>query len=194
MFTDIERAFSSYHFRMFDYYDIQPSGDQYVTPLDEQAKRLQHEIDSVADGDVVLLCHSQGSTIAGLVDVARVSKIILLAPPVDITADSVLARLAQRQGSKLRRDAMSVVPRSDGTHMYIPSEYFDSLERDDRMELYQKLARQCPLVIVRALDDETLGMTRVDEIKDARLYDIAADHNFRGDARKLLIATLAKEL
>ena len=194
LFTDIERAFPSYQFRMFDYYDIDTDGNQYVTTLDTQATRLQCEIDAAPAGKITLLCHSQGSTVASLVDISRVDSIILLAPPVDITADSVFARLAQRTHSTLTRSGMSAVPRRNGTVLYIPAEYFDSIEREDRLQLYQRMAHKKPLTVVRALDDEILGLTRVDELEDSTLYDIAADHNFRGESRQLLIDVVAREL
>lgn len=194
MFTDIATAFPGYEFRMFDYYDIKPNGDQIVRPLDEQAEILQQQIDAAPEGEVVVLCHSQGSTVAGLADMKRASKVILLAPPVDFDVDRLLARLARREGSRIDRQGESVIPRSDGTAMYIPASYLDSIDRDDRMKLYQNIADTKPTVTVRALQDEMLGVTPVDKIRKTTLYSIEADHNFRGESRQRLIDILHQEL
>lgn len=190
MFTEIAASFPEYDFRMFDYYDIQPNGDQIVRSLEEQAIILQEQIDTVKEGEIVLLCHSQGSTVAGLVNLTRVEKAILLAPPDKTSRKVVVNRLRKREGSRLDPHGMSVIPRSNGTTMYVPAEYMDSLERHDRMKLYQHIADTVPTVIIRATEDEAIGLTSVDQIKNAQHVDIAADHNFTGQNRQKLIETL----
>ena len=190
MFTDIAAAFSDYEFRMFDYYDIQPNGDQIVRSLDEQAAILQQQIDSVQEGEIVLLCHSQGSTVAGLIDLHRVSKVLLLAPPVDINRASLINRMRHRKGAKLNPRGTSIVPRTDGTTMYIPATYMDSIEAYDRLSLYKAMAAKVPTAIIRATSDETLGLTPLEQIEGATLVDVAADHNFTGIGRKKLIDAL----
>lgn len=194
LFSDIKATFPGYEFTMFDYYDIKPNGDQVVRPLEEQAELLQQKINTAPDGDIILLCHSQGGTVAGLIDLRRVIKVILLAPPVEFDSDTLLLRLQKRRGSKLDRYGMSVVPRSDGTTMYMPSEYLDSLERYDRTMLYQDMADTVPTTIVRAVDDEILGLTAVDKLKNIQLIDIAADHNFTKLARRKLLTALSEVL
>ena len=192
MFSDIAAAFPEYEFRMFDYYDIAPSGDQTIRSLDDQAKKLQQQIDDAPDGEIVLLCHSQGSTVAGLVDLARVSKVILLAPPVEISRASLINRMRHRKGAKLNPYGTSIIPRSNGTTMTIPVKYMDSIEAHDRMTLYQKMADTVPTTIIRATEDETLGLTMVSEITNAEHMDVAANHNFTGEGRKKLINALQK--
>lgn len=190
MFTDIAVAFPDYEFRMFDYYDIQPNGDQIVRSLDEQAAILQKQIDAAPDGEIVLLCHSQGSTVAGLVDLSRVSKAILLAPPVEISRASLINRMRHRKGVRLNPRGMSIIPRTNGTTMRIPVEYMDSIEAHDRLTLYRAMATKIPTVIVRATDDEILGLTQLEQIEGAKIVDINADHNFTGQGRERLIDTL----
>ncbi len=190
MFTAIAAAFPGDDFRMFDYYDIKPNGDQTIPSLDEQARTLQQQIDAAPDGEIVLLCHSQGSTVAGLVDLGRVSKVILLAPPVEISRTSLINRLRHRKGAKLNPFGTSTVPRSDGTLMTIPVAYMDSIEAHDRLTLYQKIADTVPTVIIRATNDEILGLTTANSVKNAEHIDIDADHNFTGKNRDTLIATL----
>jgi pimeloyl-ACP methyl ester carboxylesterase len=156
MFTDITAAFPDYDFKMFDYYDIKPNGDQIIRSLDEQAKILQQQIDAAPDGEIVLLCHSQGSTVAGLVDLRRISKIILLAPPIKISRAGLINRMRHRKGAKLNPYGTSTIPRSNGTTMTIPVEYMDSIEAHNRLALYQKMAGTKPTTIIRAAQDEIL--------------------------------------
>ena len=190
MFTDIAAAFPEYEFRMFDYYDIQPNGDQTVRSLDEQAAILQKQIDNAPEGEIVLLCHSQGSTVAGLVDLSRVSKAILLAPPVEISRASLINRMRHRKGARLNPRGMSVIPRTNGTTMRIPVEYMDSIEAHDRLTLYRAIATEIPTTVIRATSDEILGLTPLEQIEGVELIDIDADHNFTGSGRQKLIEIL----
>lgn len=190
MFTDIAAVFQGYDFTMFDYYNYQPNGDHTVRSLDEQATLLQQQIDAAPDGDIIVLAHSQGSTVAGLVDLARVNKIILLAPPVDISRASLVNRMRHRKGAKLNAYGTSTIPRSNGTIMTIPVEYMDSIEAHDRLTLYQKMAITKPTTIIRAMHDETLGPTNFDALQNITVIDVDADHNFTGESRHRLIEAL----
>lgn len=190
MFTDIAEAFPDRDFTMFDYYEIKPNGDQTIRSLDDQAKILQQHIDAAPDGDIILLCHSQGSTVAGLVDLARVTKVVLLAPPVEFDRSGLINRLRHRKGARLNPYGISTVPRSDGTTMTIPVEYMDSIEAHDRLELYQNIASVVPTTIIRALGDEILGLTDFDDLVNATHVDVEADHNFTKQGRSRLINAL----
>ncbi len=190
MFTDIAAAFPEYEFKMFDYYEIAPNGDQTVRSLDEQAAILQKQIDEAPAGEIILLCHSQGSTVAGLVNLSRVSKAVLLAPPVDISRASLINRMRHRKGARLNPNGMSIIPRTNGTTMRIPVEYMNSIEAHDRLTLYRAMAAKIPTIIVRATDDEILGLTPLEQVEGATLIDVSADHNFTGQSRKLLIDAL----
>jgi len=189
MFPEIAAAFPDYYFRMFDYCEVKPNGDTVLRPIEEQAKILQKEIDTVEGDEITLLCHSMGSVIAGMVDLTKVNKIILLAPP-----EKMYNRLKQwlkiRPGSHFQDDGTFVLPRSDGSTSYLPPEYIKSLEDKDPMELYQKIANTKPTVIVRATNDEVIGLTNMAQIKNAQHVDIEADHNFAGAARQRLLTTL----
>lgn len=190
MFTAIAAAFPDYTFDMFDYYNIAPNGDQIIRSLDDQAIILQQHIDATSDGEIMLLCHSQGSTVAGLADLARVTKVVLLAPPIEITRASMINRLRHRKGAKLNPYGTSIIPRSNGTTMTIPVEYLDSIEAHDRLTLYQKISDTVPTTIVRALDDEILGLTDFSSIANAKHVDVKADHNFTKQGHGLLIGSL----
>lgn len=189
MFPEIAAAFPDDDFRMFDYSIVAPNGDTTFRSLPEQGEVLQAQIDAT-DGEIVLLCHSQGCLIPGFADVSRVSKVILLAPPDSITKETILARLRMREGSVIIPVGMSKLPRSDGTTSYIPTDYLESVEAVKPLEVYQRISNTKPTVIIRATHDEIIGLTKVDEIKNAEHIDIASDHNFTGDNRQKLIDKL----
>lgn len=178
---------------MFDYNEVKPSGDTVVVSLDQQAKKLQAQIDASTE-KVTLLCHSQGSVIAGLVDLSNVAQVMLLAPPVNMSMQRVINKMLNRPGSKINPDGLSELPRTDGTTTYLPQAYLQSLDKYMPMELYQHIADTIPTVIVRATNDEVVGLTNVNEITGATHYDIAADHNFGRDSRRELLAIIDQEL
>lgn len=189
MFPEIAAAFTGHTFRMFDYNEVRPNGDTLVRSLDEQAEILQQQIDQCEAG-LTLLCHSQGSVIAGLVDLSRVGKVILLAPPVKMSMQRLIERMKARKGSRIDIGGMSVLPRSDGTISYLPASYLQTLKDRDPLALYQSIADSVPTTIIRATQDEIVGLTNVDTVKNAVHIDIAADHNFTGIHREQLISAL----
>lgn len=194
MFPDIAAAFPDYDPKMFDYNEVLSNGDTVVVPLDKQAEKLQQVINKTGSDEIVLLCHSQGSIIAGLVSLLKVSKVILLAPPVVASMQRVIDKVAKRPGAELNLNGISKLPRTDGTVTLLPKEYIQSLDEVNPIELYQKIANDKPTVIIRATEDQVLGTTNVDEVVSARLIDIPADHDFTGESRQKLIETLKEVL
>lgn len=190
MFTEIARAFPEHTFLTFDYNRIHPNGDIEVRPIDEQVETLQQKID--ANDDVILLAHSQGCITAGLADLAKVSKAVLLAPPTRMSIERVMQKLMSRPGSAINLGGVSSLMRSDGSKTLIPGEYIASVGSRDPFAIYQDMADRVDTTIIRALDDEVVGLTNVDEITHANHVDLEADHNFTGDSRSKLIATLAE--
>jgi len=189
MFPEIAAAFPDYEFTLFDYCEITPSGDTVLRPLEEQAEILQRHINDAPDGEIVLLGHSMGCVVAGLVDLSRVSKVVLLAPP-EVMHNRLQQWLKERPGSHFDSDGTFVLPRTDDTTSYLPPAYMASIEHKDPMELYQNIANSKPTLIVRATNDEVIGLTNVDKIKNAQHIDIAADHNFTGASRGELLEAL----
>ena len=190
MFPEIAAAFPEYEAVMFDYNEILSNGNIVVAPLDQQAKKLQEVINTTDADEIILICHSQGSIIAGLVSLSKVSKVILLAPPVVASMQRVIDKVAKRPGAELNLDGISKLPRTDGTITLLPKEYMTSLDAVDPLELYKKVANDKPTVIIRATEDQVLGMTNVDEVGAASLIDLPADHDFTGESRQELIKAL----
>jgi len=194
MFSDIAAAFADYDFRLFNYNDEWPDGDTVMRPLGEMAAELQRQIDAVGDGEIVLLSHSLGCVVTGLANLSRVSKVVLLTPPVRISKQRIVELLQKREGSQVNLGGVSILPRSDGSTTYVPKEFIDSVENVDSIELYQKIANTKPTVIIRALQDELIGLTNVDGVKNAQLIDVDTNHNFTNDYRQTLIETLQQVL
>lgn len=191
LFFEVASAFPEYHFVMFDYNTFDEKGNVIVASIDDQANILQKIIDENSE-DSILLCHSQGSVIAGLVDLHKISKVILLAPPAIMGVNRVIEKLKKKDGSVINLEGMSQLPRSDGTITYIPKRYLDSVKGRNPIELYGGIARIKPIIIIRPLSDEILGLTNVNEVRGATLIDLEADHDFTGQSRQELIEVLGE--
>lgn len=190
MFPEIAAAFPDYESIVFDYNEVLPNGDTVVASLPKQADKLQQVINDTFADETVLIAHSQGSIIAGLVSLGKVSKVVLLAPPVVASMQRVIDKIAQRPGAEFNPEGISKLPRTDGTTTLLPKEYIESLNVVDPLELYRKIANDKPATIIRATEDQVLGMTNVDEVAAATLIDIPADHDFTGGSRQELIEVL----
>ncbi len=193
MFTQIAAAFPEHTFVPFDYNHILENGDVEVAPLDAQAAKLESVIDA-QDGDVIVVAHSQGCVIAGLIDLEKVRKVILLAPPVQMSMQRVIDKLMNKQDAEVNLAGVSKLPRSDGTTTHISKEYIESVKSVNPLEHYEKIAGSVDTTIVRCTQDEVLGMTNVDTVPGAKHIDMASDHDFTGDSRSELLALLATEL
>ena len=190
MFPEIATAFPDYESVMFDYNDVLPNGDTVVASLPKQAEKLQSVINDINADEIILIAHSQGSIIAGMVSLGKVSRVILLAPPVVASMQRVIDKIAKRPGAAFNPEGTSKLPRTDGTTTLLPKEYIESLDASDPLELYKKIANDKPTTIIRATEDQVLGMTNVGEVGAATLIDIPADHDFTGEPRQKLIDAL----
>ncbi|MFO0881904.1 MAG: alpha/beta hydrolase [Candidatus Saccharimonadales bacterium] len=189
MFTDISQAFPDYNFILFDYNTILDNGDIEVADIDSQVAKLQSVVDK-AEGEISLLCHSQGCIVGGLIDASKINKAVLLAPPIKMSMQRVIEKLQERPGSEINLDGVSKLPRTDGTTTLVPSSYVKSLDNRDPIKIYKELAERVPTAIVKVEGDNVLGNTDFSEISNAKVLTINADHDFTGNARAELIATL----
>jgi len=190
MFTEIEQSFPKVRFVMFDYNNFDNEGNTTVPALSNQAETLQQVIDDNPKGSI-LLCHSQGSLVAGMVDLSSISKVMLLAPPVNMSMERIIHKMARKPGGVIDLQGISKLPRSDGTVTHLPKDYLESLKNINPISMYAKIAATKPTIVVRSLNDEVLGLTNVNEIAYATVIDIEADHNFTGSSRKKLVGLLS---
>src|SRR5688500_4803226 len=100
MFTEIAANFPEYQCEMFDYNHILKNGDIEVAPLNDQAKKLQDILNKQKD-KVILIAHSQGCIVAGVVDLENVKKVILLAPPENVSMQRVINKLMKKPGAEV---------------------------------------------------------------------------------------------
>ena len=192
MFPEIADGLPGFNFEMFDYNRIMPSGDMVTLSIIDQAEILQKVIDSAGPGSI-LLCHSQGCIIAGLVDLANIDKVVLLAPPVHTSMRRLFRRVMARVGEPVAGRPARLV-RHDGTAMHLTQDYINSVIDHNPMELYENIAGTKPTIIVRAMMDDLLGPTDFNHINNATHIDIVGNHNFSGPARLELIQRLEKIL
>jgi len=193
MFPQIAANFPEHQFEMFDYNHILKNGDIEVAPLKDQAKKLQDILNKYED-KVILIAHSQGCIVAGMVNLENFKKVILLAPPEKMSMQRVMDKLMKKPGAEINLDGVSKLPRSDGTTTLISREYIESVSNVNPMEIYQTIADTVSTTIVRCTEDEVLGLTDVDKIKNATHIDIVADHDFTGASRVRLLDVLSNEL
>lgn len=193
MFTEIAANFPEFTFEMFDYNRILENGDIEVAPLNDQAKKLQAILDQQKD-KVIIIAHSQGCITTGMVSLGNVWKIILLAPPEKMSMQRVMDKLMRKPGAEVNLSGVSKLPRSDGTTTLISREYIESVSNINPLEIYQKIANTVETIIIRCTEDEVLGLTEVNKIKNAIHIDIKADHDFTGAGRARLLSVLLDEL
>lgn len=193
MFTQIANNFPDYNAVLFDYNTVLNDGDIEVAPLNEQASILQRQLNEQSD-EITLIAHSQGCIVTGLVQLNNVKKVILLAPPVEMSMQRVVDKLMKKPGAEINLEGMSRLPRSDGTITHISKDYIESVNGIDPISLYNRIASSVETVIIRCTNDEVLGLTNVDEVQNAKHVDIMGDHDFNGEARSQLMAVLTEEL
>lgn len=193
MFTEIAANFPEYQCEMFNYNNILENGDIEVAPLSDQAKKLQNVLDQQKD-KVVIIAHSQGCITAGMVSLDNVRRVILLAPPEKMSMQRVMDKLMRKPGAEVNLSGVSKLPRSDGTTTLISREYIESVSNINPLEIYQTIANEVATTIVRCTEDEVLGLTEVNKIKNATHIDIEADHDFTGTGRAKLLGFLSGEL
>lgn len=189
IFTDIAKALPDANCITFDFNTFDSEGNTTVTPLDGQVEILQSHINQ-AQKSATLICHSQGCIVAGLANLDKIGQVIFLAPPPLISIERFMQKFGKREGSILNPEGLSSIPRSDGSTTYIPKEYVESIKSIDVPSLYKKVAQNHKLTIVRATKDNILGETNFDYLENVKIIDIAADHDFTGDARDELVESV----
>ncbi len=201
MFTDIARALPGAELVMFDYntYD-EAARTVTVRPLKEQAKILVAQVKQARESHpgafVDLICHSQGAVVAGLarLESLRIRKALLLAPPVTMSFERMLANFQSRPGTVIDLQGMSRLARRDGSFTLVPAAYFAERAEIDPLRLYPDLSRYTDVIIIKAGQDEILGATDFSTLPSVRVVELAGDHDFTGEARQTLVRAIQQEL
>lgn len=165
-----------------------------IRPLPEQVSILKQTIEKVIDSNpgavVDLVCHSQGCIIAGLSKPLGIRKIILLAPPIDISIKKTMELFGDRYSSKIKFDDVSRFHRRDGSTTLVPKEYWHEREDVNPPELYKQLATISDVTIIKAVGDEMLADNDLSSIEHLNIVSIESDHNFNNSAREKLLGVV----
>ncbi len=201
MFPDIAGAMPGVEPVMFDYNTFDEAARTVtVRPLREQAKLLEEQVSQARakhpEAVIDLICHSQGSVVAGLAELEtfKVRKALLLAPPVTMNFERMLANFRSRPGTVIDMKGMSRLARRDGSFTLVPAEYFAERAQINPLRLYASLAAYASVVIVKAKEDEILGTTDFSMLPGAHTIELSGGHDFTGEAREALISAVKKEL
>jgi hypothetical protein len=200
LFTDIAASLPDAEHIMFDYNQVDEAANTMtVAPLTEQAEILRRKVAEAraANPDVIidLVCHSQGCIVAAIANVPGIRKTIFTAPPPNADVEEKIKRWRVRYGTQFTTESASYLERKDGSTTIVPREYWASLHNLDVQQLYNTLAASTKLVVVTATNDEVLGEVIFDTLApNIKIIEMAAGHNFEGDARGELVDTIADEI
>lgn len=200
LFTDIARALNNTESVLFDYNEFNEEQNTLtVRPLSQQAvilKRvLEETVQSNPEATIDLVCHSQGCIVAGLAKPEGIRKIVLLAPPFDISTDRTVKTFGSRPGAEINLDGVSKFPRRDGSVTLVPKEYWADRQGIKPTDLYNQLATLAELTVIKATRDEVLGEEDSSKLNPkVHVIEIDSNHDFTGEARGKLLSVLVRRL
>lgn len=200
LFTDIAIALPDAQHIMFDYNQVdEATGNLTVAPLTEQAEKLGKVIaDAKAanpDATIDLICHSQGCVVAGLLRPRGIHRTILTGPPAELSVDDMVRIFANRPGSEVDLNGMSLLKRADFSTTKVPPEYWKSIESIDPIALYNDLAKVTELVVINATEDEIIGSRSFSRLSsDTKVIELKTGHNFEGEGREELVDIVNQEV
>jgi hypothetical protein len=191
IFTDIATSLPRYEHVMFDYCEIDEVNNVLTVPsLNRQADKLKEiinfENEKNSNQEIILICHSQGCIAPAILKPA-VSKIILIAPPINVTRQHMIETFGNRRGSTHESDGSMTFPRADGTKTIVTSGYLNGLDNIDAISLFNKIVKTTDVTIIKALQDE-LGDIDLSGLSDkVKVIKLNGNHNFTDEYRASLI-------
>ncbi|HSD56012.1 MAG TPA: hypothetical protein VLA92_02565 [Candidatus Saccharimonadales bacterium] len=201
LFTAISTTLPDVESILFDYNIInKKSNTLTVATLDEQARKLRKTINAARaehPGAVIdLVCHGQGCIVAALLKPRGMRKIIMLAPPDDITESTLAKQLSPQVETAIDVTALTRIPRADGRTTVISPEYWQSLAGINPVKMYNRLAKFTTLRIMSAKQDEVQGDVGFEGIDPSiSLVRLQGGHNFDDEeSRNRILYILQKEL
>jgi len=201
LFTAISTAMPDLESILFDYNVInKKSNTLTAATFEEQTRKLRKTINAARaehPGAVIdLVCHGQGCVVAALLKPRGIRKVIMLAPPDDMSPETVAKQLASQTEAAIDSVVTTRIPRADGRTTVIEPEYWRELADIDPVKLYNRLARFTTLRIMNAKEDELLGEVAFEGIDSSiSLVRLQGGHNFDDEeSRKRILYILQKEL
>ncbi len=196
LLTDIALAIPEVESILFDYYDVDQKNKILTTcPFSKQVKMLNNIINKTKElnpGAIIdLICHSQGTIVAGLAEPEGIRKTILLSPPFDMSLERTLKRYGSRPDSDINLEGISKLSPIDGLVRIVPKEYWTERKNVKPLEEYNKLAEKTELIIIEANQDELLPKVDLKNLSSKiKLAPLNGDHNFNGKSRGPLLKTI----
>lgn len=201
LFTAIARAVPAVESILFHYNPINDKSNTLTAkPLYEQVQKLRKVINTARaeyPGAIIdLVCHGEGSVVAALLKPRDIRKIIMLAPPEDISQATLVKQLAAPTKTDIDVNVRTKLPLADGGTIVVHPEYWQSLTGIQPVKLYNRLAKFTALRIINARNDEVLGPVNFEGI-DPGISFVTLDgsHAFEDEeSRKRVLYILQKEL
>ena len=197
LFTEIAEMLSSYKIEsvMFDYNEInRETKEVTVKPFSEQTEILQSVIDKTIKENpnaiIDIIGHSQGSVMVAKVKLNGIRKVISMSPFFHTDIHEVIERHKKFPASQIDFNGISRRVRSDGTVSIVPASYWKERFATDVYELYNNLALNINLTIIRAGEDQIMERPDLLKIFNAYIISIHGNHDFKGGERKKLIGVI----
>ena len=178
---------------LFDYFIIDEENMTLtVCPFSVQVEILSKVIKEarMANPDAIidLVCHSQGTVVAGLLQSEEIRKTIFLAPVFDLGLERTLKRYSSKPDTEINLEGMSTLYRLDGYVRFVPAEYWAERKEIKLIEEYNVLAEKTELIVIEANQDTILEKVDISSLSaKARLLSIDGNHEFGGENRKPLL-------
>ncbi|MFA7191720.1 MAG: alpha/beta hydrolase [Candidatus Paceibacterota bacterium] len=178
---------------LFDYNNVDVVNNTITaTPLSIQAQMLSKNISEIReqnpDAIIDIIAHSQGCLIPAMVKPANIRKIIFLAPSLDVNNQRMIDLFKNHPDTKINTEGVSVLGRRDGTITFVPSLYWGEREKTVPIPLYNALAENTEITIIKASDDNVLGDLKIDGLSDKiKFTSLPGDHQFNGESRAGLL-------
>ncbi len=199
MFIDISDSIGDRLNILFDY-NIPTNDWLEVASFERQAEILQNEIDKLLSRwfkQIDIITHSQWSVAATLINSNHIWKAIFIAPPRNLNLDKMNAIFWERPWIKKYPDwRLKKIPRRDGSITTISMEYWESRERLDMIDLYEKFTKKVPTHIILAQNDEILWSDNSNKftrnIKSQKI--IPGNHDFTNKDERNNLIEVIKEI
>ena len=163
IFSDIIALFPNDTHVLFEYDNWNADGTSAIAAtFSERAEKLRTKYSDLRknhpNAEINLICHSQGCNVAALAQLDGITTTILLTPPIVYSdGEQERARILNKPGSRLLEDGSIARQRSAGFETVYPPYYWDDfINMTDQAQKINTLASKTKLVIVDALQDETI--------------------------------------
>jgi hypothetical protein len=202
LFTDISEMLSTFNIEsvLFDYNEIiRDTREIIVKPFSEQTKILQSVIDKTIienpDAIIDVIGHSQGSVMVAQAKLNGIRKVISICPFFHTDIHEVIERHKKFPTSQIDFNGISRRVRSDGTVSVVPAQYWSERFSTDVYKLYNNLALNIDLTIIRAGEDQIMNEPDLLKIFNVYIISIHGNHDFKKtEDRKRLLEVLVDKL